>query len=34
VPDNGIFVAGVHALDRGGGFVGPVDVSVVDVWLG
>jgi len=30
VPDNNIFVAGVHALDRGGGFAGPVDVSVVD----
>jgi len=30
VPGNSIFVAGVHALDRGGGFAGPVDVSVVD----
>jgi imidazolonepropionase-like amidohydrolase len=30
VPDNSIFVAGVHALDNGGGFAGPLDVSVVD----
>ena len=25
-----IFIAGVHALDRGGSFGGPVDVSVID----
>ena len=25
-----IFIAGVQALDRGGGFTGPVDVSVLD----
>ena len=25
-----IFIAGVHALDHGGGFTGPVEVSVVD----
>ena len=30
MPDSSIFVAGVHALDRGGGFAGPVDVSVID----
>jgi imidazolonepropionase-like amidohydrolase len=41
VPDNaedrppddrgvGLFIAGVHALDHGGGFTGPVDVSVID----
>ena len=26
----GIFIAGVHALDHGGSFTGPVDVSVVE----
>ena len=25
-----LFIAGVHALDHGGGFTGPVEVSVVD----
>jgi hypothetical protein len=25
-----IFIAGVHVLDRGGSFTGPVDVSVLD----